>query len=381
MKTLTGFIIEKLKITKDVQDNVSNFLDGFDASSIQYWKSEIGLDPTKIDYTQNKEAEKIILRFGKANKIEQLFDYLAAGCPEFIPTKSGIKDWLKFVATTDINDFETYNGKIEEKLHISNNKLKTTEVDLQKLWDLIRQKQNDNVIVSTKIVYGNNLEDIPCDVFTFFNKDGNRKLEHTHFAIKALRSNSGNVLQICLQQDPTPDGPDEDFMRSVVGVYTNYNTSYETLLHNTFDGYNAFLDFYNYCLEHEKNIHERLFINKNKKDIFSTLKPATNGCYNMFKVQSTLIDYEKQTGKSYDLTNIYDELPIYDHGKTEYEVQDITATEKYILIGAINKENGKPNKFEFGSLSFLSNILGKHDESKGCAVINYIVDDIENNLE
>lgn len=239
MKTLTGFVIEKLKITKDVQDNVSNFLDGFDASSIQYWKSEIGLDPTQIDYTQNKKAEEIILRFGKANKIDQLFDYLAAACPEFIPTESGIKDWLNYVATTDIDDFQTYNGKIEEKL----------------------------------------------------------------------------------------------------------------------------------------------FISKNKKDIFSTLEPAEDGCYAMFVVQNVLIKYEKQYGKSYDLSDIYNELPIYNHGTTDYEVQSITATEKDIWLNVINTKNGRPNEFDFYSLGFLGSILGKGSTSKGFAVINYVVDDIEKILK
>lgn len=126
---------------------------------------------------------------------------------------------------------------------------------------------------------------------------------------------------------------------------------------------------------------ERLVLSKNKKDVFSTIEHSSDGCYAMFVVQKALIEYEKQTGKSYDLTTIYDELPIYDHGKTEYEVQDITATNKDIWIGVINKENGKPNEFEFNSLWFLATILGKHDESKGFAVINYIVDDIENILK
>ena len=81
------------------------------------------------------------------------------------------------------------------------------------------------------------------------------------------------------------------------------------------------------------------------------------------------------------LSNIYDELPIYNHGKTEYEVQDITATNKHIWIGVINKENGKPNEFEFASLGSLDTILGKGNASKGLAIINYIVDDIENILK
>lgn len=126
-------------------------------------------------------------------------------------------------------------------------------------------------------------------------------------------------------------------------------------------------------------IIERLVLSKHRKeDIFSTLEPSTDGCYALFVVQKVLIEYEKQTGKSYDLSNIYNELPIYNHGTTDYEVQDITATNKDVWLGVINTKNGRPNEFEFSSLNFLSTILGKGSTSKGCAVINYIVDDIEN---
>ena len=128
-------------------------------------------------------------------------------------------------------------------------------------------------------------------------------------------------------------------------------------------------------------IEERLVLSKNKKDVFSTIEPSSDGCYAMFVVQKALKKYEEDTGKSYDLTTIYNELPIYNYGKTEYEVQDITATNKDIWIGVINKENGKPNEFEFASLSFLATILGKSDETKGYAIINYVVDDIENILK
>lgn len=130
------------------------------------------------------------------------------------------------------------------------------------------------------------------------------------------------------------------------------------------------------------DIIERLVISKHKKeDIFSTIEPSSDGCYAMFVVQKVLIKYSEQTGKSYDLTTIYDELPIYNHGTIDYEVQDITASGRYIWIGVINTKNSKPNEFQFSSLEFLTTILGKGNKSKGCAVINYIVDDIENILK
>lgn len=128
-------------------------------------------------------------------------------------------------------------------------------------------------------------------------------------------------------------------------------------------------------------ITERLVINKHKEDVFSTIEPSSDGCYAMFVVQKVLIEYSKQTNKSYDLTNIYDELPIYNHGTTDYEVQDITASDRYIWLGVINTENSKPNEFQFSSLGLLAAVLGKGSTSKGFAVINYIVDDIENILK
>ena len=58
-------------------------------------------------------------------------------------------------------------------------------------------------------------------------------------------------------------------------------------------------------------IIERLVLTKHKKeDIFSTLEPSPDGCYALFVVQKVLIEYENKTGKSYDLSNIYDEAAI-----------------------------------------------------------------------
>lgn len=128
-------------------------------------------------------------------------------------------------------------------------------------------------------------------------------------------------------------------------------------------------------------ICERLVLSKNKKDIFSTIEPS-EGCYNTIAVQTALIEYEKQTSESYDLTTIYNELPVFKpHNSPEYEVQDITASERYIWLGVINTENSKPNEFKFDSIEVLATILGKNSTTKGLGVINYIVDDIENILK
>lgn len=129
-------------------------------------------------------------------------------------------------------------------------------------------------------------------------------------------------------------------------------------------------------------INEKLALSRHKKkDIFSTIEPSSDRCYAMFVIQKALKKYEEHTGKSYDLSNIYDELPIYNHGTTDYEVQDITATAKDIWLGVINTKNGKPNEFEFASLELLATVLGKGSTSKGFAIINYIVDDIEDILK
>ena len=129
-------------------------------------------------------------------------------------------------------------------------------------------------------------------------------------------------------------------------------------------------------------ITERLVLSKHKKDIFSTIEPSSDGCYAMFVVQKALKKYEENTGKSYDLSGIYTELPIFKpHNSPEYEVQDITATNAHIWLGVINAENGKPNEFKFDSLGVLATILGKNSTSKGFAIINYIVDDIEDILK
>ena len=89
-------------IVEFINESISN-------NSIRYWKTEIGLDPTKVDYSKNKQAAEIIKTFEDADKLSELFDYLVSGIVE--PMKE--KDWINYVANTDIEDYETYNGPLE----------------------------------------------------------------------------------------------------------------------------------------------------------------------------------------------------------------------------------------------------------------------------
>lgn len=77
--------------------------------SVNYWKKEIGLDPTKVDYSKNENAQSIIDQFTEANKLSELYDYLVAG----IDHKMSEKDWVEYVAATDIADYEIYNGPLK----------------------------------------------------------------------------------------------------------------------------------------------------------------------------------------------------------------------------------------------------------------------------
>ena len=85
-----------------INESISN-------NSIRYWKTELGFDPTKVNYSKNKKAVEIIKTFEDADKLSELFDYLVSGIVE--PMKE--KDWINYVADTDIDDYETYNGPLK----------------------------------------------------------------------------------------------------------------------------------------------------------------------------------------------------------------------------------------------------------------------------
>lgn len=85
-----------------INESISN-------NSIKNWKKYIGLDPTKVDYSKNEKAAEIIKTFKDADKLSELFDYLVSGISE--PMKE--KDWINYVADTDIKDYEEYNGPLK----------------------------------------------------------------------------------------------------------------------------------------------------------------------------------------------------------------------------------------------------------------------------
>jgi hypothetical protein len=85
-----------------INESISN-------NSIRYWKTELGFDPTKVDYSKNKQATEIVKTFEEAGKLSELFDYLVSGITE--PMRE--KDWINYVASTDIEDYEIYNGPLK----------------------------------------------------------------------------------------------------------------------------------------------------------------------------------------------------------------------------------------------------------------------------
>lgn len=77
----------------------------------KYWVETLGVNPYDVNYELNPKALEIIEKFKAAGKLDALFDYFAAGVVD--PFESE-KDYLKYVADTDISDFEIYNGKLDE---------------------------------------------------------------------------------------------------------------------------------------------------------------------------------------------------------------------------------------------------------------------------
>lgn len=72
-------------------------------------ETELGFNPMKVDYSKNKQATEIVKTFEEADKLSELFDYLVSGITE--PMRE--KDWVNYVASTDIKDYETYNGPLK----------------------------------------------------------------------------------------------------------------------------------------------------------------------------------------------------------------------------------------------------------------------------
>ena len=96
---LREFIYNELLESKKITENT------------EYWEKTIGFNPYDVNYEKNSQALDIIEKFKEAGKLDSLFDYFAAGLVEPFKTE---KDYLEYVADTDISDYEIYNGKLEE---------------------------------------------------------------------------------------------------------------------------------------------------------------------------------------------------------------------------------------------------------------------------
>ena len=77
----------------------------------KYWVETLGVNPYDVNYELNPKALEIIEKFKAAGKLDALFDYFAAGVVDPFASET---DYLKYVADTDISDFEIYNGKLDE---------------------------------------------------------------------------------------------------------------------------------------------------------------------------------------------------------------------------------------------------------------------------
>ena len=114
MKNLNQYIIEKLVLKRNLLHNghfdISNV--NFNQNAINYWKDELGFDPTKIDYNEvNTSVKTTIDLFGLNEKIPELFDYICAGSVG--QGDVSIEEWLELLANISIEDYEEYNGELK----------------------------------------------------------------------------------------------------------------------------------------------------------------------------------------------------------------------------------------------------------------------------
>lgn len=126
MKSLTQHITEKLVLTNKskIRANGSSMEDiEWNERSIKFYKDELGLDPTKIDYTNYNKANRIINAFISINKINEFFDYICAGSPGRV-TK---EEWINLIETFDVDDFIEYNELTDDEFEIIRNSININE--------------------------------------------------------------------------------------------------------------------------------------------------------------------------------------------------------------------------------------------------------------
>ena len=126
MKSLTQHITEKLVLTNKskIRANGSSMEDiEWNERSIKFYKDELGLDPTKIDYTNYNKANRIINAFISINKINDFFDYICAGSPGRV-TK---EEWINLIETFGVDDFIEYNELTDDEFEIIRNSININE--------------------------------------------------------------------------------------------------------------------------------------------------------------------------------------------------------------------------------------------------------------
>lgn len=126
MKSLTQHITEKLVLTNKskIRANGSSMEDiEWNERSIKFYKDELGLDPTKIDYSNYNKANRIIDAFISINKINEFFDYICAGSPGRV-TK---EEWINLIETFDVDDFIEYNELTDDEFEIIRNSININE--------------------------------------------------------------------------------------------------------------------------------------------------------------------------------------------------------------------------------------------------------------
>jgi hypothetical protein len=126
MKSLTQHITEKLVLTNKSKIRANTgFIDDLDwnENAIKFYKDEMGLDPTKIDYANYPKANRIINAFISINKIVEFFDYICAGSPGRV-TK---EEWINLIETFDVDDFIEYNELDDDEFEIIRNSININE--------------------------------------------------------------------------------------------------------------------------------------------------------------------------------------------------------------------------------------------------------------
>jgi hypothetical protein len=126
MKSLTQHITEKLVLTNKSKIRANTgFIDDLDwnENAIRFYKDEMGLDPTKIDYANYPKANRIINAFISIDKIVEFFDYICAGSPGRV-TK---EEWINLIETFDVDDFIEYNELDDDEFEIIRNSININE--------------------------------------------------------------------------------------------------------------------------------------------------------------------------------------------------------------------------------------------------------------